>query len=89
MESRRLYDDIPVQEEFFADEPFEIGEADENERGGRASSLNRADDVPPWSPSGSFWKDAWYFVGPGWLVSIAYIDPGNYQADITAGGTSR
>jgi len=30
-----------------------------------------------------------YFVGPGWLVSIAYIDPGNYQADIQAGATTQ
>jgi NRAMP (natural resistance-associated macrophage protein)-like metal ion transporter len=47
------------------------------------------EDLPPWKPSGSFWKDAWFFVGPGWLVSIAYIDPGNYQADIQAGATTR
>ena len=26
---------------------------------------------------------------PGWFVSIAYVDPGNYQADIQAGATSR
>ncbi len=26
---------------------------------------------------------------PGWLVSIAYIDPGNYQADIQAGATTQ
>jgi len=23
-----------------------------------------------------------YYRGPGWLVCIAYIDPGNYQANI-------
>ena len=43
----------------------------------------------PWKPSGNVWKDAWFFVGPGWLVSIAYIDPGNYQADIQAGSSSQ
>ena len=42
-----------------------------------------------WKPTGNTWKDIWYFVGPGWLVSIAYIDPGNYQADIQAGATTR
>jgi Natural resistance-associated macrophage protein len=47
-----------------------------------------------WSPSGgrgSGWscRDFFFFVGPGWFVSIAYIDPGNYQADIQAGSTSR
>lgn len=42
-----------------------------------------------WSPTGNFWRDLWFFVGPGWMVSIAYIDPGNYQADIQAGATTR
>ena len=28
-------------------------------------------------------------VVAGWLVSIAYIDPGNYQADIQAGATTQ
>lgn len=41
-----------------------------------------------WSPSGSKWKDFLHFAGPGWLISIAYVDPGNYQADIQAGATS-
>merc|ERR1719394_1425593 len=42
-----------------------------------------------WSPSGSRWRDLLHFVGPGWLVSIAYVDPGNYQADIQAGATTQ
>jgi len=41
-----------------------------------------------WSPSGNYWKDFVHFTGPGWLISIAYVDPGNYQADIQAGATS-
>lgn len=43
----------------------------------------------PWSPTGIWYKDFLHFVGPGWFVSIAYVDPGNYQADIQAGATSR
>jgi len=42
-----------------------------------------------WTPSGNWMKDFIYFSGPGWFVSIAYVDPGNYQADIQAGATSR
>mmetsp|Transcript_12640 Transcript_12640/g.27269 ORF Transcript_12640/g.27269 Transcript_12640/m.27269 type:complete len:546 (+) Transcript_12640:14-1651(+) len=45
--------------------------------------------TPLWEPSGSWWRDFLYFSGPGWFVSIAYVDPGNYQADIQAGATSR
>ena len=29
------------------------------------------------------------FVGPGFLVSVAYIDPGNYQTDVNAGAATR
>lgn len=43
----------------------------------------------PWQPSGNKWRDFFYFVGPGWFVCIAYVDPGNFQADIQAGSTSR
>ena len=42
-----------------------------------------------WRPTGNVFRDFWYFCGPGWMVSIAYVDPGNYQADIQAGATSR
>jgi len=41
----------------------------------------------PWKSSGQRWKDWLHFVGPGWFVRIAYLDPGNYQADIQAGAT--
>merc|ERR1719277_1577942 len=34
----------------------------------------------PWT-FGSFIR----YFGPGWLVCIAYVDPGNYQADINSG----
>ena len=89
MDSRRLYDDLSLaeQDNCLDNEPFEVGETDdENEE--REQPLH-GDVALPWQPSGNFWTDAWYFVGPGWLVSIAYVDPGNYQADITAGGTTR
>ncbi|KAF2400983.1 natural resistance-associated macrophage protein [Trichodelitschia bisporula] len=29
------------------------------------------------------------FVGPGFMVSVAYIDPGNYATDVAAGATFR
>merc|ERR1711959_207580 len=37
----------------------------------------------PWT-FGSFIR----YFGPGWLVCIAYVDPGNYQADINSGATT-
>merc|ERR1719410_3206847 len=37
----------------------------------------------PWT----WWGFMRYF-GPGWLMCIAYVDPGNYQADIQSGATT-
>ena len=31
------------------------------------------------------WKVLWTFTGPGWLMSIAYLDPGNLEADLQMG----
>ena len=40
-----------------------------------------ADEPPPRFS----WKAFCLFVGPGLLMSVAYLDPGNLQADVTAG----
>ncbi|MEM5328694.1 Nramp family divalent metal transporter [Paraburkholderia sp. JHI2823] len=37
------------------------------------------------SPGAPFWKKFWQFAGPGLLVSIGYMDPGNWATDIEAG----
>lgn len=42
-------------------------------------------------PDASFWKRFWKLSGPGLLVSVGYMDPGNWATDIAAGshfGTS-
>ncbi|KAL5556855.1 hypothetical protein UlMin_039091 [Ulmus minor] len=41
-----------------------------------------ADDslAPPFS-----WKKLWLFTGPGFLMSIAFLDPGNLEGDLQAG----
>eukprot|EP00301_Raphidiophrys_heterophryoidea_P015146 c23671_g1_i1.p1 GENE.c23671_g1_i1~~c23671_g1_i1.p1 ORF type:complete len:561 (+),score=152.19 c23671_g1_i1:85-1767(+) len=31
------------------------------------------------------WKRLWAFTGPGWLMSMAYLDPGNLESDLQAG----
>ncbi|CAO4385735.1 unnamed protein product [Caenorhabditis nigoni] len=31
------------------------------------------------------WKKLWAFTGPGFLMSIAYLDPGNIESDLQAG----
>ncbi|XP_054825374.1 metal transporter Nramp3-like [Prosopis cineraria] len=39
-----------------------------------------SDRVPPFS-----WKKLWLFTGPGFLMSIAFLDPGNLEGDLQAG----
>lgn len=34
---------------------------------------------------GSFWRKLLAFAGPGFLVSVGYMDPGNWATDIAAG----
>ncbi|KAG1368601.1 Metal transporter Nramp2 [Cocos nucifera] len=46
-------------------------------------SADDADDpaaVPPFS-----WRKLWLFTGPGFLMSIAFLDPGNLEGDLQAG----
>ncbi|CAG7905033.1 unnamed protein product [Brassica rapa] len=36
-------------------------------------------------PENKSWKNFFAYLGPGFLVSIAYIDPGNFETDLQAG----
>ncbi|XVF36370.1 hypothetical protein REPUB_Repub19eG0052900 [Reevesia pubescens] len=42
--------------------------------------IQNVDFVPPFS-----WKKLWLFTGPGFLMSIAFLDPGNLEGDLQAG----
>jgi natural resistance-associated macrophage protein len=39
--------------------------------------------APPFS-----WRKLWLFTGPGFLMSIAFLDPGNLEGDLQAGATA-
>jgi len=43
--------------------------------------------VPP--PAAGFWKQYRAFVGPAFLVSVGYMDPGNWGSDLQAGASFR
>lgn len=43
------------------------------------------DDMTPVSKKCLDFKVLWTYMGPGWLMSIAYLDPGNLEADLQAG----
>jgi manganese transport protein len=35
--------------------------------------------------TGSFWRKLWAFTGPGYLVAVGYMDPGNWATDLAGG----
>ncbi|XP_041000665.1 metal transporter Nramp3-like [Juglans microcarpa x Juglans regia] len=43
-------------------------------------SASGSGHAPPFS-----WKKLWLFTGPGFLMSIAFLDPGNLEGDLQAG----
>ena len=36
-------------------------------------------------PVGSFWRKLFAFAGPGYLVAVGYMDPGNWATDLAGG----
>lgn len=49
--------------------------------------LNASVAVPP--PQASFWRQMRAFAGPAFLVSVGYMDPGNWGTDLQAGASFR
>ncbi|KAL8058719.1 hypothetical protein ABFX02_03G038300 [Erythranthe guttata] len=45
-----------------------------------AAEFSPGINVPPFS-----WKKLWKFTGPGFLMSVAFLDPGNLEGDLQAG----
>src|SRR5262245_45417479 len=44
--------------------------------------VNRSVLIPP---GASFWRKMWAFAGPGYLVAVGYMDPGNWATDLAGG----
>lgn len=53
-----------------------------SERKPSLSEVNRSIAIPS---TGSFWRKLFAFAGPGYLVSVGYMDPGNWATDIAGG----
>src|SRR6266702_4602350 len=62
----------------------------ENESPGRHRSLDglNATVAVPTATAG-FWRQYRAFVGPAFLVSVGYMDPGNWGTDLQAGAEHR
>ncbi|EYC44427.1 hypothetical protein Y032_0462g1903 [Ancylostoma ceylanicum] len=46
-------------------------------------------DIPDTPDTGFSWVKLWKFTGPGFLMSIAYLDPGNIESDLQSGAVAR
>ena len=60
-----------------------VMKADDPEKGG-ADDDDIAGDAPGFS-----WSLFFAYTGPGWLMSIAYVDPGNLESDLQAGAFAK
>lgn len=50
-----------------------------------APSLAEVYRSVPISQGGSFWRKVLAFAGPGYLVAVGYMDPGNWATDLAGG----
>ena len=48
-------------------------------------SLPEVHATIPVPATGSFWKKMFAFAGPGYLVAVGYMDPGNWATDLAGG----
>jgi len=51
----------------------------------RTPSLAEVHASVPVPAGGSFWKKLFAFTGPGLMVSVGYMDPGNWATDLAGG----
>ncbi|XP_037940864.1 protein Malvolio isoform X2 [Teleopsis dalmanni] len=45
--------------------------------------------IPESDKIGFSWRKLWAFTGPGFLMSIAYLDPGNIESDLQSGAVAK
>ena len=50
-----------------------------------APSLAEVYKTVPITTSGSWWRKLFAFAGPGYLVAVGYMDPGNWATDLAGG----
>jgi manganese transport protein len=48
-------------------------------------SLPEVHGSVPVPVTASFWRKLWAFTGPGYLVAVGYMDPGNWATDLAGG----
>ena len=48
-------------------------------------SLSEVNSTVQTDVKGGFWKRLFAFLGPAYLVSVGYMDPGNWATDLAGG----
>src|SRR3712207_3771227 len=51
----------------------------------RSKSLEEVNETVDTTGQKSFWRKLLSFMGPAYLVSVGYMDPGNWATDIAGG----
>ncbi|XP_074047475.1 natural resistance-associated macrophage protein 1 [Macrotis lagotis] len=54
----------------------------------KSSYLNERIPIPDIRPGKFSFRKLWAFTGPGFLMSIAFLDPGNIESDLQAGAAA-
>lgn len=75
-----LLDSSEEERAYDSTEKVHIIGVDESNEGGEGDDDVYSTKAPPFS-----WKKLWLFTGPGFLMSIAFLDPGNLEGDLQAG----
>ena len=82
-------EEAPIERDIDQNEAVEDGEEQEEEDASQRKGgtyLEEVIDVPLAEENGKFsFKTLWAFTGPGFLMSIAYLDPGNIESDLQSG----
>jgi hypothetical protein len=55
----------------------------------QSTYLDERITVPETEGDGFSFRKLWAFTGPGFLMSIAYLDPGNIESDLQSGATAQ
>ncbi|GJN35304.1 hypothetical protein PR202_gb24059 [Eleusine coracana subsp. coracana] len=82
------YDDEDLEERAYeaADKvivSISDGPDPDEDDGDAALRSSTASGTPPFS-----WRKLWLYTGPGFLMSIAFLDPGNLEGDLQAGAVA-
>ena len=56
-----------------------------NPKTDRSESLSEVNNSIETNVKGGFWRKMFAFMGPAWLVSVGYMDPGNWATDLAGG----